>query len=274
MNLLKILKWPFRKVKNFISNIIVKQHDKNNKYLQSELNPILELLKIHKEDFIFWFLYKHVVLKNNKNACFNYYFSDGKNSADNLLNLCKNVMKLESSEKIKLFEFASGYGCVTRHFDKDYFQITSCDIHPQAMDFLSKQFNVKIFLSTTNPKEFKTNELYDVVFALSFFSHMNNLVFGRWIKALYDCVNPGGYLVFTTHGKISNEKYINLDLKDGFGFRAESEQKDLPEDEYGTAVSEYCYVEKILLQYIERTPDIFYEAYWWGHQDLYIIKRL
>jgi len=283
MILTKILKWPFRKIKRYIYNIIADMINEQNAYLKSKIKtlieqveenilyPKLERLKIHKEDFIFWFVYNHPQFNSEKER-FDYYFSDGKNSADKIKNLCKNEMKMES--RVKLFEFASGYGCVTRHLDLDYFDVTSCDIHPQAMDFLSREFNVKTFLSVSNPDKFKPNEYYNVVFALSFFSHMNNVSFGPWIKALYDCVQPGGYLVFTTHGKKSNELLLKMKLDDGFAFKVGAEQKDIPGEEYGTTISEYCYVKKICEQYIGRIPDIFYEAYWWNHQDLYIIKKL
>jgi len=279
--LTKLLNWPIRKIKKYIYNTITEQLDKNNweqritklteQFNEEILYPKLNNLKIHKEDFIFWFVYNHPRFKCEHDR-FDYYFSDGKNSAEKLKNLCVNEMQMEPL-KINLFEFASGYGCVTRHLCSDYYQVTSCDIHPQAMEFLSNQFNVKTFLSTSNPDKFKPNEYYDVVFALSFFSHMNDISYGRWIKALYDCVKPGGYLVFTTHGAKSNES-IKMTLKEGFGFRAVSEQKDIPEEEYGTAVSEYCYVKKTCEEYIGRAPDIFYEAYWWDHQDLYIINKI
>ena len=84
----------------------------------------------------------------------------------------------------KLLEFASGYGCVTRHIKKnpDY-DVVSCDIHPQAVDFLRSRIDVKAIQSMHVPEEFAPVDKFDVVFALSFFSHMPKSSFGRWLRA-------------------------------------------------------------------------------------------
>jgi SAM-dependent methyltransferase len=172
----------------------------------------------------------------------------------------------------KIIEFASGYGRVTRHLDNDYFDVTSSDIHDEAINFISENFNVKTILSTKNPDEFDLDKTYDVVFALSFFSHMPDKSFGKWIKALYKHVKPGGMLIFTTHGRISNKNY-NCSLNNGFAFYSSSEQEDLSASDYGTTISEYSYVEKVCENFISKKPDIWKEGFWWSHQDLYIIRK-
>ena len=63
--------------------------------------------------------------------------------------------------------------------------LTSCDIHSEAIDFLDRQIGVKTLQSVHLPEQFATIEKYDVVFVLSFFSHMPRSSFGRWLRALY-----------------------------------------------------------------------------------------
>ena len=94
---------------------------------------------------------------------------------------------MPTSRPIKLLEFASGYGCVTRHLKKNpAYDVVSCDIHPQAVDFLSSRLKVKAIQSVHTPEEFATVDKFDVAFATSFFSHMPKSSFGRWLKALYN----------------------------------------------------------------------------------------
>ena len=115
-------------------------------------------------------------------------------------------------------------------------------------------------------------EKYDVVFALSFFSHIPDKVFGEWIKALYEVVKPGGVLIFTTHGTLFKNRFNKM-TTNGFSFDLASEQKDLATEEYGSTVSEYEYVERKCKENICKIPEIFEEGFWWKIQDLYIIRK-
>ena len=63
--------------------------------------------------------------------------------------------------------------------------------------------------------------------------------FGRWLRALYDSLEVGGHLMFTTHGLKSCEQLgiTHRDIPaDGFYFSAQSEQHDLDQAEYGSTL--------------------------------------
>ena len=129
----------------------------------------------------------------------NYYFEDGGRSAYKLAEIVA-ALGIEKGRKVRLLEFASGYGMVSRHIKKcTMFDVVSCDIHPGSY-FLSDQIGVKSLSSTSVPQEFSSPDKYDVVFALSFFTHMPKTSFGSWISALYNSLNAPGYLIFTCHG--------------------------------------------------------------------------
>jgi len=78
--------------------------------------------------------------------------------------------------------------------------LTSCDIHSEAIEFLDRQIGVKTLQSAHLPEQFATIEKYDVVFALSFFSHMPRSSFGHWLRALYVSLRTRRRLIFTTNG--------------------------------------------------------------------------
>lgn len=92
-------------------------------------------------------------------------------------------------------------------------------------------------------------------------------------KALYDCVKEDGLLIFTTHGKVSNKNHLKLNMENGYAFDAASEQGDIDSADYSTTVSEYEYVERMCRQYLQKYPEKYEEAYWWEHQDLYVIQK-
>jgi cyclopropane fatty-acyl-phospholipid synthase-like methyltransferase len=202
------------------------------------------------------------------------YFYDGSNSAKKLSNLLDDLGVKKGSET-SFLEFASGYGMVTRHLIKelDPIRITCCDIHEQATHFLDSTMSVDVVLSDSLPENVKFQNSFDVVFALSFFSHMPDSSFGRWLKTLYSAVKPNGYLIFTTHG-ITSAKKNNCDLSaKEICFQPISEQKDLNMNEYGTSYVTSKYVDAQVKKYLHATIFSHTEASWWGHQDLYVIHK-
>jgi len=230
---------------------------------------------IHGEDFIFKFLIENPSFKCVDDAI-NYYFMDGRNSARKLSGLIKDMCK-NDNEHINLLEFASGFGCVTRHFDNELegVDVTSCDIHEKAVNFVKSNLGMNAILSNSKPELFMTNVKYDVVFALSFFSHMPKTTWTRWLNALVSNTKENGYIIFTTQGLESRKffGYPTLDIE-GFWFKSESEQKDLDTSEYGQAIVTPDYVLNIVNSSNTMELVKFYESEWWGHQDLYIVRIL
>lgn len=228
---------------------------------------------IHDEDFIFEFLMENKSFSCKEDAI-NYYFMDGEISAKKLLVYINDVCKFDNG-KIKLLEFASGYGCVTRHFKNvlENVSITSCDIHEEAVNFIESILNMPAIISNATPELFKTDDKYNVVFALSFFSHMPKSTWGRWLNALASNAADGGYIIFTTHGQESMKFFGKPKLdSEGFWFKNESEQKDLNSSEYGQAIVSHDYVCNVIKKYSNMELVRFDESEWWGHQDLYIVR--
>ena len=231
-----------------------------------------EFIAIHHDDFIFKFCENNPLFTNDLALAVDYYINDAKDAAQKLKQLCANYFPKQ--DKLSLLEFAAGYGRVTRHICKERFCVTACDIHEDAVSYMHDNIRVKAMQSTPLPEDFPSDIKYDVVFALSFFSHMPDKTFGRWISALFRQVIPGGILIFTTHGKISNENFLMLASKDqDFIFLPSSEQDDLQNTEYGTTVSLYSYVDRICRDFIDAAPTEYHEGFWWTHQDVYVIKK-
>ncbi len=228
---------------------------------------------IHPDDHIFHFIFNHPGFPSTE-AAISYYFEDGAKSAEQFK--ATIAMHLEPAQNApKVLEFASGYGCVTRHLAKDRtIDLFGCDIHPQAINFLKEKIGIKTIISSQYPEVFDPQTEFDVVFALSFFSHMPITTWSRWLVRLLNSVRSEGILIFTTHGLKSLTALGNPTLPAmGFYFSSQSEQMDLPTEQYGLTVTTSEFVKNHILSipFVELIE--FREGYWWEHQDVYILKK-
>jgi len=226
----------------------------------------------HAEDFIYAYVVKHPGFANIRSAV-DYYFDDGARSAAKLGEI---VDKLPLQQRpVHMLEFASGYGCVTRHLrNNPNLSLVACDIHEQAIDFLRTKLGVRSMMSAHVPEDLAIEDKFDVVFALSFFSHMPKATFGRWIKALFAQLRTPGYLIFTTHGLASRKLHREPEIpSDGFWFSEKSEQGDLSTAEYGTAIVTPDFVTNEVLAQTARGIHDYRHAFWWDHQDLWIVEK-
>ncbi len=230
---------------------------------------------VHSEDFIFQFCISHECFHSVDDAV-GFYFRQGLESAKKLSLLMDKYCKLDSGP-LKLLEFASGFGAVTRHFknilpDVD---VTACDIHKKAVDFTKEKLFVNAELSNTTPESLVLSEKYDAIFALSFFTHIPKKTWSRWLLSLINNLKDNGVLIFTTHGEVSRGSVNNPVIdEDGFWFKPESEQHDLDGEDYGMTVTLEKYV-KAEVEKIEGVELCFYEeGYWWGHQDAYVLRKI
>jgi hypothetical protein len=176
-----------------------------------------------------------------------------------------------------LLDFASGYGSVARHFGQvlPELKVTTCDIHDEAVEFNRSILGLTSIPSSDDPANLDVGP-YDVIIALSFFSHMPETTFRRWLIALSAAVANGGALVFTTRGKISHRNSpagVIVDSHAGFGFRSISEQQDLNSAQYGLTVSFIRFVEAALRDCSDMRLVVFREGVWWNHQDIYICMK-
>ena len=186
------------------------------------------LPNVHPEDFIFRFLIDNPVFTQKRDAI-GYYFNDGAKSARRLKALLADVCEF-GEKPIDLLEFASGFGCVTRHLKgaMPNVETTSCDIHPDAIRFIRETLGATALQSASVPEDLRPGKQFDAVFALSFFSHMPKRSYARWMEKLASLTKSGGFLLFTAHGHVSRDRHLTqcqLDEEE-FYFHPSSEQKD------------------------------------------------
>ena len=114
-----------------------------------------------------------LIPSSHQKEAIDYYFKDGQNSAQILLNLITSLYP-PTGNPIKLLEFASGYGRVTRHLLnlQANLSITACDIHEEAISFIENKLNNSSILSHPEPEQLKLDSsTYDIVFVYPFLSY-------------------------------------------------------------------------------------------------------
>jgi SAM-dependent methyltransferase len=229
--------------------------------------------EVHQQDYLFEWLVDHPDVPEP----LRYYLEDGRRSAELLRQVLESHVFPRPLQPFEMLEFASGYGRLTRHLADVIPEaaVTASDIHAQAIAFLRHRFSVTAELSQREPAHFNLGREFDLVFALSFFSHMPDHSWGPWLTALYRHVARGGGLLFTTHGEVSRATQISGSAlsSDGFWFSAGGEQRDIDPDEYGTAITSIEYVKSQVARCLETDVAYYAEGLWWGHQDVYLVKK-
>lgn len=221
---------------------------------------------VHPDDHLFGYLRSIAPV----DKAVGMYFEDGRLSADMFASLiaeygARNVL-----------EFASGYGRVTRHMkhSSPLTEVTACDIHPQANEFVRDRIGMKAVQSSATPEELDAGSDFDMVFALSLFSHLPAHTWTRWLKACVQTVKPGGHVAFTTHGRVSARlQSLNLSSS-ALLYKEMSDQPDIDLSQYGSSYVAPKYVFGQIQSIGNARIVDFLEAYWWAHQDLYVIQRL
>ncbi len=159
---------------------------------------------IHKNDLMFAnSVYGH--RHDHEKAIFSYFTIGIRN--------LRNLQKIAAANNLKplsILDFGSGYGRVSRFFPKifPHAEITVSEVKSQCLDFQKEAFGYKTVFHGQDPKSFKA-ERYDLIFALSVFTHLPQSTFEGWLKVLIDSLNPGGGLVFTFND-VNDEKHKHI----------------------------------------------------------------
>ena len=148
----------------------------------------------------------------------------------------------------------------------------------QAVAFGKDVLGLDSFLSPQRPADWNADRAFEVVFALSFFSHMPDATFGLWLERLLRSVTHGGIFIFTTHGAISirNMRANGLDAafdENGYYWNGQSDQRDLDSKDYGTSAVTFSYVLRAIRALPECELIRFQQAFWWAHQDVYVLRK-
>ena len=203
------------------------------------------------------------------------YFADGWRTLSELMLLLESVQRPLLGAG-SFLEFASGHGRFTRHLVKALGaeRVTVSDVVPDAVAFARDTLGVPGFLSAARPEDVAWPRRHGVVFVLSLFSHLPRSSWGRWLARLVDAVEPGGLLVFTTHGtEAARRARVTLDAE-GYFFAPSSESTAIDAQEYGTAFTDEAFVRARTAELAGTVEVLRWAPMWfWHHQDAWVLQR-
>jgi SAM-dependent methyltransferase len=180
--------------------------------------------------------------------------------------------RFDSSDALDMLDFASGYGRVTRFLLERLGpqHLTISDVMSSAVEYQRTVFDVNAVVSSTHPGDFTLSDSYHIVQAISLFSHLSEASFRRWLSRLWECVKPGGLLIFTVHDvSLSSHSEGRKD----FIFSPASENQGLDPSDYGTTWVSESFVRRTLHKEISGYSCMRLPRGLNGHQDVYVVVK-
>lgn len=147
---------------------------------------------IHKNDLMFAFHLNRSPHDPVK-ALYSYY-RVGLGTAKNLREIVENY----GLKPARLLDFGSGYGRVSR-FLPGLFPDTNCvvtEVKKQAIEFQEKELGLNGILHSQKPEDFPT-EKFDLLLALSVFTHLPEDLFRTWMESLSERMRDTGAMVIS-----------------------------------------------------------------------------
>jgi len=226
--------------------------------------------EISEDDDIFKFFVAHPTSRNPLRD----YLSDGWRTMIELQSVMEQHGHTLSTSQ-GFLEFASGHGRFTRHLVNriPHGHLTVSDVVPGCVDFLKALCGVQGFESTKDPAALVIPGKYQQVFVLSLFSHLPDSTWGAWAEKLFSALQPGGLLIFSTHGlKCAQQSGVTLN-EEGYAFFASSESSAIDGQIYGTAFTSPEYVHKTVASALGSKVQVsIMPNHFWGNQDAVVIK--
>lgn len=224
---------------------------------------------IHPKDEMFKFM-------KNEGKKIQDYVQSGDNTVKIVMNYIKKLSPSLLSNK-KILDYGCAHGRITRHIAKNFKPslLVGADVWDSGIEFCSEQFGSKPFLISNDNPISNLGEQFDIITAISVFSHLPPNRFQENLTALYQSLSDEGLFFFSTHGD-HFRKFNNLTLKNGYfygplGKNPNHTEGRLSGDEYSFMCVTKDFVEKQLQQ--TGLEMIEFKEMGIGKQDLFIAKK-
>ncbi len=173
-----------------------------------------------------------------------------------------------------LLDFASGYGRTTRFLVRalDAARITVVEIDADAVRFQAETFGVRGVVSAHDPRALSLAGPFDLVLAVSLFTHLPEGRFEAWLGRLWGLVAPRGLLAFSTTGERVMPGSVRMPSS-GFAYAPQSETTRLSGEEYGTTWVTPEFVRRAAAATAPEARIAFRADGLSGAQDLYVLAR-
>jgi SAM-dependent methyltransferase len=203
-------------------------------------------LDVHADDEMF--LHYVGLFGGSRDRALAVYFDSGRRIWETMAEVLRWRFG-EPKPDLRLLDFASGYGRVTRFAAVDLSpeRIWVADVYEGGVRFQERTFGVHGLVSHADPDRFACAETFDAVLVSSLFTHLPEATFRSWLRRLFDMLRPGGVLAFS----VRDEDLLPAGRElppSGILFEPVSESGSLPTEEYGTSWVSEAFVRRILAE--------------------------
>jgi SAM-dependent methyltransferase len=187
----------------------------------------------------------------------------------------------------RILDLPCGHGRVLRYLKAAYpdAQLTACDLDRDAVDFCARVFGAEAVYACPRVNEIRFRRTFDLIWCGSLLTHLPLDGWSAFLELAQACLEPGGLLVFTTHGRLV---YRHLSegvwsyqltpeaataLTDGYRQTGFGYEDYAHSPGYGVSLSSPWWVVNL----IESIPDLrligYWERGWDDHQDVVTCLR-
>jgi SAM-dependent methyltransferase len=101
-----------------------------------------------------------------------------------------------------ILDFGCGCGRVTRHWRSLTGEVHGTDVNPRLVDWCRRRLAFARFSQNALAPPLDAEDgRFDLVYALSVFTHLTADLQHAWVAEFFRVLRPGGFLLFTTHGR-------------------------------------------------------------------------
>jgi SAM-dependent methyltransferase len=163
------------------------------------------------------------------------YFRSGASIADSLRQALRWRFGDRLGDTVRLLDFASGYGRVTRFLVREVppERVWVADVYAGGVRFQEERFGVHGIVSTIRPEDFACAERFDAILVTSLFTHLPDERFVAWLRVLLGLLAPGGMLAFSAHSPQVLPPGVTMP-EGGIFFAETSESDSLAKSDYGS----------------------------------------
>jgi len=132
-----------------------------------------------------------------------YYKQSGEKSAEFIYKMAKKYL----IDPAAIYEWGCGPARIIRHLPGiagGDIQIFGSDYNPETIEWAQKSISgVSFDLNMLNPPLVYENEIFDLIYAISVFTHLSEQNALTWIDELYRVLKRNGILLITTTGELN-----------------------------------------------------------------------
>jgi SAM-dependent methyltransferase len=138
-----------------------------------------------------------------------WFLHGGKLAFDTIKQLLeKNRIPLDSLGSV--LDFGAGCGRVVRHWRGQQAQVFGTDYNAESVKWCAANLPAANFaLNRLWPPLNYEDEKFDLVYALSVFTHLSEDLQFAWLAELRRIIRPGGLLLITLHGRYYLDEALN-----------------------------------------------------------------